>query len=103
MYNILFFIIIIVIGFYISKNNYKTRASTINKNLLEFGHEIIRIYYSLNESQHSIFKECLTSKETIVLNNLLNNSYENNANINNLQGSMLVMEEIMKKLKSITN
>jgi hypothetical protein len=103
MYNILFFIIIIIVGFYISRNNYKNRASTINKNILEFGHEIIRIYYSLNESQHNIFKQCLNSKETLVLNNLINNSYENNVNINNLQGSMFIMEELMKKLKSITN
>ncbi len=99
MPSILILAIVILVGFYISKNNYKNRATTINDNLLEFANEIMKIYNNLSEENQNNFKISLTPRETSVFNNLQSNFYHGTSNINNLQSSMFHMEDLMKKLK----
>lgn len=99
MPSILILAIVILVGFYISKNNYKNRATTINDNLLEFADEIMKIYNNLSEENQNNFKISLTPRETSVFNNLQSNFYHGTSNINNLQSSMFLMEDLMKKLK----
>lgn len=101
MYNFLLFILIIFIGFFISKNNYKNRATTINSNLLEYADEIIKIYNNLTEANQNSFKNSLKQREAYVFNNLIDNFYHDTNNINVLQNSLFIMEDIMKKLKII--
>lgn len=99
MYNILFLVIVIAFGLYISKNNYKNRANTINSNLIEFADEILEVYASLNEVERNNFKKSLSSKEANFFSNLLEGIYKDSTNINVLQSSMFILEDIMKKIR----
>jgi len=103
MYQLIIFIVLISVFIYVSKNNYKKRASNILNNLLEFENEILKFYCLLNSSEENFFMNSLSPKEISFFKKLKNNTLIFNSNINNLQSNMFMMESIMDKLKNTKN
>ena len=99
MYQIIFFIAVILMGIYISKNNYKKRAKNISSNLFEYVEYILESYGDLKENEKIAFLNSLTPKEKSFFQDLKNNSIIFNENLNTLQSQMGLMEGIMIKLK----
>ena len=103
MYQFIIFITLLSLFLYISKQNYKRRASNISENLLQFKDEILRVYDALNSSEELTFLNSLSSKESYFFQGVKDNTLIFNTNINNLQTNMFIMESIMEKLKKAKN
>lgn len=99
MYEIIFFIAVILMGIYISKNNYKKRAKNISSNLFEYVEYILENYGDLKENEKIAFLNSLTPKEKSFFQELKNSNVVFKENLNILQSQMGLMEGIMVKLK----
>lgn len=99
MYQIIFFIAVILMGIYISKNNYKKRARNISSNLFEYVEYILENYGDLKENEKITFLNSLTPKEKSFFQELKNSNVVFKKNLNILQSQMGLMEGIMIKLK----
>lgn len=97
---VIILIIIIIIGFKVSKKNYKNRATYINTNLLEYCCEIIKKYDTIPLDKQHEFKQTLTPKELELINRLIFKDDNLGRNLNILQTQMFTLESIMKKIRN---
>lgn len=97
---IIILIIIVIIGFKVSKKNYKNRATYINNNLLEYCCEIIKEYDKIPLDKQHEFKQTLTPKELELINRLIFKDDNFGRNLNILQTQMFTLEAIMQKLRN---
>lgn len=103
MYSYIILALIIVIGFFVCKRNYKNRATSINSNLLDYCSEIVINFQKLSFDCQINFRKSLSEKELELFNTILSKDVFLGNNLNILQSRMFTLEAIMKKLKAYNN
>lgn len=98
MYILIIFLIIIVIGVYFSRINFKNRYTMIRDNLQNFNNEIKEYYYNLPKEDQNEFMNILTPYWKPNFNSILNNSYNYANNVWSLQKQISQQQELMQSL-----
>lgn len=98
MYILVIFLIIIVIGVYFSRINFKNRYTMIRGNLQSFNNEIRKYFYDLPKENQEEFMRKLNPYWKPNFESILNSSYNYANNIWALQKQISQQQELMQSL-----